>query len=110
MPEFLSALLVLPYDQRVAAHWGELQARVRFEDPTTIAFEFRAKSGKEQCARLSDPRLATVVHACHELPGQKLFSYVDDARRKILAVVDRAQEHERLSQSESESATLLILA
>jgi DNA topoisomerase IB len=108
MQEFLSALLVLPYDQRVAAHCGELQARVRFEDPTTIAFEFRAKSGKEHCALLSDPRLATVVHACHELPGQKLFSYVDDAR-KILAVVDRAQEHERLSHSESESAMLLIL-
>jgi DNA topoisomerase-1 len=51
---------------------------VRIEDPTTIAFEFRAKSGKEQRVRLSDPRLATVVHACQELPGQELFSYVDE--------------------------------
>jgi DNA topoisomerase-1 len=56
---------------------------VRIEDPTTIAFEFRAKSGKEQRVRLSDPRLATVVHACHELPGQELFSYVDDAGRVV---------------------------
>jgi DNA topoisomerase I len=51
---------------------------VRIEGSTTIMFEFRAKSGKEQRVRLSDPRLATVVHACHELPGQELFQYVDD--------------------------------
>jgi DNA topoisomerase-1 len=51
---------------------------VRIEDPTTIMFEFRAKSGKEQRVRLSDPRLASVVHACHELPGQELFKYVND--------------------------------
>jgi DNA topoisomerase-1 len=56
---------------------------VRIEDPTTLAFEFRAKSGKEQRVRLSDPRLATVVHACHELPGQELFSYVDDGGRVV---------------------------
>jgi DNA topoisomerase-1 len=56
---------------------------VRIEDPTTISFEFRAKSGKEQRARLSDPRLAAVVHACHELPGHELFSYVDDHGRVV---------------------------
>jgi DNA topoisomerase-1 len=56
---------------------------VRMEDATTVAFEFRAKSGKEQRARLSDPRLAAVVHACHELPGQELFSYVDDEGRVV---------------------------
>jgi DNA topoisomerase-1 len=56
---------------------------VRIEDPTTLAFEFRATSGKEQRVRLSDPRLATVVHACHELPGQELFSYVDDDGRVV---------------------------
>jgi DNA topoisomerase-1 len=48
---------------------------------TTITFEFRAKSGKEQRVRLSDPLLASVVHACHELPGQELFCYVDDDGR-----------------------------
>jgi DNA topoisomerase-1 len=56
---------------------------VRIEAPETIAFEFRAKSGKEQRVRLSDPRLAAVVHACHELPGQELFSYVDDEGRMV---------------------------
>jgi predicted nucleic acid-binding protein len=29
MRDFLSRLLVLPYDQRVAARWGELQARAQ---------------------------------------------------------------------------------
>jgi DNA topoisomerase-1 len=41
--------------------------RVRTDGPATIRFEFRAKSGKQQRVRLSDPRLAAVVHACHEL-------------------------------------------
>jgi DNA topoisomerase-1 len=52
--------------------------QVTIEDPTTVAFEFRAKSGKEQRTRLSDPRVASIVHACHELPGHELFKYVDD--------------------------------
>jgi DNA topoisomerase-1 len=56
---------------------------VTIEDPETVRFEFRAKSGKEQRVRLSDPLLASVVHACHELPGQELFSYVDDDGRIV---------------------------
>ena len=54
---------------------------VAIEDRSTVRFEFRAKSGKEQRVRLSDPRLAAVVHACHELPCQELFSYIDDHGR-----------------------------
>ncbi|HEV7451631.1 MAG TPA: DNA topoisomerase IB [Pseudonocardiaceae bacterium] len=56
---------------------------VRFQDQTTVMFEFQAKSGKEQRVLLSDPRLADIVHACHELPGQELFAYVDDDGRII---------------------------
>jgi DNA topoisomerase-1 len=56
---------------------------VTIEDPATVRFEFRAKSGKEQRVRLSEPRLAAVVHACHELPCQELFSYVDDHGRIV---------------------------
>ncbi|NMH97428.1 DNA topoisomerase IB [Pseudonocardia acidicola] len=56
---------------------------VRIEGWTTIQFEFRAKSGKQQRVRLSDPRLASVVHACHELPGQELFHYIDDDGRVV---------------------------
>jgi DNA topoisomerase-1 len=50
-------------------------------DGTTILFEFRAKSGKEQRVRLSDPALATILHACEELPGHALFQYLDDHGR-----------------------------
>jgi DNA topoisomerase-1 len=67
-------------------HYGLTTLRhdhVRFEDPTTVMFEFRAKSGKEQRVRLSDPRLAKIVYACHELPGQKLFAYIDDDGRVV---------------------------
>ena len=44
---------------------------------TTITFEFRGKSGVEQAVSLRDRRLASVVQACQELPGEDLFGYVD---------------------------------
>jgi DNA topoisomerase-1 len=50
---------------------------------TTIQFEFRAKSGKEQRVRLSDPLLADILSRCEELPGQELFQYVDDSGRIV---------------------------
>jgi DNA topoisomerase-1 len=56
---------------------------VEFEGPATMSFDFRAKSGKEQRVRLSDPRLAAIVHACHELPGQELFQYVNHDGRVV---------------------------
>jgi DNA topoisomerase-1 len=66
-------------------HYGLTTLRhehVKVEGPT-IRFEFRAKSGKEQRVRLEDPRLASVVEACHELPGHELFCYVDDDGRVV---------------------------
>ncbi|MCW2637840.1 MAG: topoisomerase [Dactylosporangium sp.] len=56
---------------------------VKIEGPDAFMFEFRAKSGKEQRVRLADSRLASVVHACHELPGQELFAYVNDDGRVV---------------------------
>jgi DNA topoisomerase-1 len=44
----------------------------------TIAFEFRGKAGKVHKVTTRDRRLARIVRACHELPGQELFQYVDD--------------------------------
>ena len=43
-----------------------------------VAFEFRGKSGKEHEIVVSDPRLARLVGACQELPGQQLFQYIDE--------------------------------
>jgi DNA topoisomerase I len=52
---------------------------------STIAFEFRGKGGKVHKVTTRDRRLARIVRACHELPGQELFQYVDDdgARRDV---------------------------
>jgi len=41
-------------------------------------FEFRGKSGKVRQTSFSDRRLARVVKACQDLPGQRLFQYLDD--------------------------------
>ena len=50
-------------------------ARVR---GTTLKLTFRGKSGKEHSVGISDRRVARIVRACQELPGQHLFQYVDD--------------------------------
>jgi DNA topoisomerase-1 len=41
-------------------------------------FEFQGKSGKLFRRGFQDPRLARVIKACQDLPGQRLFQYVDD--------------------------------
>jgi DNA topoisomerase-1 len=44
-----------------------------------LHFEFRGKSGVEHEIDLDDARLAEIVRQCHELPGQELFHYLDEA-------------------------------
>jgi DNA topoisomerase-1 len=41
-------------------------------------FEFRGKSGKAHRTGFRNERLARVLRLCEELPGQRLFQYVDD--------------------------------
>jgi DNA topoisomerase I len=45
----------------------------------TITFAFRGKSGIKHAIGLHDQRLAKIVRACQDIPGQQLFEYVDDA-------------------------------
>lgn len=40
--------------------------------------EFKGKSGKVHTTGFNDRRLARVVKACQDLPGQRLFQYLDD--------------------------------
>jgi DNA topoisomerase-1 len=42
-----------------------------------MVFEFRGKSGKPHRTLLHDARLARVIRGCEDLPGQRLFQYVD---------------------------------
>ena len=44
---------------------------------TGAVFEFRGKSGKDHRTGIHDRRLATVLRRCEELPGQRLFQFVD---------------------------------
>lgn len=54
-------------------------------DAGLIHFEFVGKGGKEWSLDVRDPRVAEVVQACEELPGQHLFQYVgDDGGRHVV--------------------------
>ena len=48
-------------------------------------FEFRGKSGKAHRTSFHDRRLARVLKRCQELPGQRLFQYIDGSgeRRSV---------------------------
>lgn len=43
-----------------------------------LRFRFTGKSGKVWRLRIKDRRVARVVKACQDLPGQKLFQYLDE--------------------------------
>ena len=45
---------------------------------STLALQYKAKSGKIRKLRITDGSLARFVKKCQDLPGQKLFQYVGD--------------------------------
>jgi len=48
-----------------------------------VHFEFRGKSGVDHSIDLDDPRLAPIVKACQDLPGQELFAYTNHKGRAV---------------------------
>lgn len=46
-------------------------------DGSELRFQFKGKSGKIWRLQVKDRRIAKVVRACQELPGQRLFQYQD---------------------------------
>ena len=54
-------------------------------DGNQVRFKFKGKSGKEWNLGLRDRRVARIIRAVQEIPGQHLFQYVDDdgARRQV---------------------------
>jgi DNA topoisomerase-1 len=46
---------------------------------SALRFHFKGKSGKTWRLKVVDRRVAKIVKACHDLPGQHLFQYRDDA-------------------------------
>ena len=53
-----------------------------------ITFTFRGKSGKHHEIELHDPRLAKIIRRCQEMPGQELFSYLEDGATKNVSSQD----------------------
>jgi len=47
-------------------------------DGSTLKLKFRGKSGVLHEVELEDPRVARVVRRCQAMPGQELFTYVDE--------------------------------
>ena len=43
-----------------------------------VRFRFTGKSGKQWSLRVRDRRIAKIIKACQELPGQELLQYLDD--------------------------------
>jgi DNA topoisomerase-1 len=55
-----------------------LRARHISLDGTKVRFKFRGKSGKEWDLGLRDCRVARILRAVQDIPGQHLFQYLDD--------------------------------
>lgn len=54
-----------------------------------IVFEFAGKSGKRWRLKVSDRRVARIVKACQDLPGQHLFQYMNEAGdRQLVSSTD----------------------
>lgn len=55
----------------------------------SLRFAFKGKSGKEWKLRFSDRRIATIMRSIQDLPGQRLFQYLDaDGARHSLGSGD----------------------
>jgi DNA topoisomerase I len=67
-------------------------------------FEFRGKSGKAFQTRFQDRRLARVLRLCEELPGQRLFKYVDHDGERRIVDSDDVNEYLREAMGEDFSA------
>ena len=52
---------------------------VRFVGDGGLVLRFHGKGGADHEIAVDDRRLAQLVRRCHQLPGQRLFQYVDDA-------------------------------
>jgi DNA topoisomerase IB len=68
---------------------------VRFLRSGRLQFQFRAKGGVMHEVVVDDERLARIVRRCHQLPGQRLFQYVDDG---AVHAVDSGQVNQYLKE------------
>ena len=76
---------------------------VCFVPDGTLVLRFRGKGGVPHAVAVDDRRLARLVRHCHELPGQPLFQYVDEAGE--LRPVDSGQVNLYLKEAMGEGFT-----
>lgn len=55
-----------------------LESRHVEVEGSIVTFRFRGKSGVKRVLGIKDARLARIVRRCDDLPGQRLFEYLDD--------------------------------
>jgi DNA topoisomerase-1 len=68
-----------------------------------VVLRYRGKGGAPCIVELSDPRLARIVARCQDLPGQRLFEWVDDEGRTH--PVDSSDVNEYLQQTTDSDVT-----
>lgn len=73
-----------PEYERQNKSYGLTTLRNRHVDVSTtrIQIAFKGKSGKMREIDIQDRRLARQVKQLHELPGQRLFQYIDDQNQR----------------------------
>jgi DNA topoisomerase I len=67
-------------------------------------FSFRGKGGKRHEVGLRDRRLARIVRQCQDLPGQRLFQYLDEEGVPQAVSSDDVNEYLREAMGDSFSA------
>src|SRR3954452_2148820 len=73
-------------------------------DGATLRFEFRGKSGKEHSVEVHDRRLARIVKQCRDVPGQKLFQYLDETGARQSVSSEDVNDYLRQATGEDFSA------
>ncbi len=69
-----------------------------------VVFEFKGKSGKAHRTGFRDRRLARLLRRCEELPGQRLFQYVDETGARHCVASDDVNAYLREAMGEDFSA------
>ncbi|HEX4965080.1 MAG TPA: DNA topoisomerase IB [Thermoanaerobaculia bacterium] len=71
---------------------------------STLRFEFRGKSGQEHSVEVQDRRLARIVKQVRDLPGQRLFQYLDEAGERQSVSSEDVNDYLRATTGEEFSA------
>lgn len=71
---------------------------------STVRLRFRGKTGRQYSIALDDKRLARIVKRCRDLPGEELFTYVDETGALCAVTSDDVNDYLRENAGEAFSA------